>query len=123
MAKDKKVYTKGRTDYGLLGAGENNKKVTYVDNLHEIENLRHKSISDVACGAYNSFALGKDGHLFVWGFGTNHQMGFGTSDDVCEPTILQSKQLKNKRILQVSSGGQHSLMILHEKSLKIKKKR
>lgn len=106
----------GRTDYGLLGLDENKINANYIDNLHEIEDLRHRSITDIACGAYNSFALTKDGELFVWGFGTNHQMGLGTSDDVFHPTILLPKNFINKKILQMSSGGQHSLLIVNDKS-------
>jgi regulator of chromosome condensation len=43
--------------------------------------------------------------------GTNGQLGTGEEDDVTEPWLMKSKQLENRQVIAVSSGGQHTIMI------------
>lgn len=43
--------------------------------------------------------------------GTNGQLGTGQEDDCYEPTLIQSKQLANKKVFNVSSGGQHTVIL------------
>lgn len=107
LTNDNQVYAIGRKDYGRLGLGE-------VDQ--DVEELTHVStladVSDITCGESNSFAITKDGNVHVWGMGTNSQLGTGDEDDVDVPKHLISAQLKDKNVLSVSSGGQHSMFLV-----------
>lgn len=43
--------------------------------------------------------------------GSVGQLGTGDEEDCYEPTILKSKQLENKKVFRVSSGGQHTTVL------------
>lgn len=51
------------------------------------------------------------GELYGWGMGTNGQLGTGEEDDCDEPTLIKSKQLSDKQVIRVSSGGQHTVIL------------
>lgn len=46
--------------------------------------------------------------------GSNHQLGVGSEDDIQTPTLLTGQQVKDKEVICVSSGGQHTLFIVAE---------
>ncbi|CAG9761411.1 unnamed protein product [Ceutorhynchus assimilis] len=108
LTLDKKVYAIGRKEYGRLGLGENCEDATV---LTKIKDLSGKGVVNVACGSTTSFAVTKEGELYGWGMGSNGQLGLGTDDDAVVPTVIESKQLKDKRVIRVSSGGQHTLIL------------
>jgi len=113
LKNDNKVHAIGRKDYGRLGLGEVEND---VDVLTPITYLSKLDIADVSCGESNSFAITKNGQLYVWGMGTNSQLGTGAEDDVTEPKLLVTAQVKDKNILAVNSGGQHSLFLVEAPS-------
>lgn len=43
--------------------------------------------------------------------GTNGQLGTGEEDDCESPTLIKGKQLQDKKVLRVSSGGQHTVIL------------
>lgn len=109
LTNDHKVHAIGRKDYGRLGLGEVEKD---IDQLTLISSLSKHDIVDVTCGESSSFAITASGQLYVWGMGTNSQLGTGDEDDVSEPKLLATAQVKDKNILAVNSGGQHSLFLV-----------
>lgn len=44
--------------------------------------------------------------------GTSKQLSSGNEDDQFEPQLMGGKQLNNKQVLSVSSGGQHTVMLV-----------
>lgn len=103
-----KVYVMGRKEYGRLGLGFNcsdAEKLTLVPNLSSLKCI------DVAAGSVQSFAVTESGDLYVWGMGTNGQLGTGTDEDVEEPFLLKSKQLEGRTVVRVAGGGQHTLVL------------
>lgn len=109
LTNDNKVHAIGRKDYGRLGLGEVDDHVT---ELTLIGSISKQEIVKISCGESNSFAVSKDGKVYVWGMGTSSQLGTGDEDDVTEPKVLVSAQVKDKNILGVNSGGQHSLFLV-----------
>lgn len=107
LTSDKKVQAIGRKDYGRLGLGGVSADVEVLTPIPGLSN-----IASISCGESNSFAVSEDGKLYVWGMGTNSQLGTGDDDDVEAPKHLVSAQVKDKTILSVNSGGQHSLFIV-----------
>ena len=51
------------------------------------------------------------GKLYAWGMGSSGQLGTGEEDDAVVPTLIDSKQLKDVKILRVSGGGQHTIVL------------
>lgn len=54
------------------------------------------------------------GKVYAWGMGSNNQLGVGSEDDQETPTQLTGKQVLDKNVLRVSSGGQHTLFIVKD---------
>ncbi|XP_077337105.1 regulator of chromosome condensation-like [Lithobates pipiens] len=105
------AYSLGRAEYGRLGLGENaeeKSEPTLIPGLPKI--------ASVACGASVSYAVSRNGHVFSWGMGTNQQLGTGEEDDVCSPYEMTGKQLENRDVLSVSSGGQHTVLLVKDHS-------
>jgi len=103
------VYALGRQEYGRLGLGEGGEDATVPTQLSNLA----KCI-EVACGTAVSYAITDEGDCLAWGMGTNGQLGTGEEDDVYEPTKMVGKQLQGKKVLVISSGGQHTVMIAKE---------
>lgn len=107
LDNDNKVYAIGRRDYGRLGLGD------VPDDIIELAHVTTlNDTASITCGESNSFALTKDGKVFVWGMGTSSQLGTGDEEDVPVPKLLVGAQVKDKNIFSLSSGGQHSLFIV-----------
>lgn len=115
LKTDHKVHVIGRKEYGRLGLGdvsEDAKTVTPVPALAD------KKVVEICCGESTSFAVTDKGELYAWGMGSNQQLGTGSEDDEQTPVQINSKQVQGKRILKVSSGGQHSLFLVEEEPKK-----
>ncbi|XP_069479046.1 regulator of chromosome condensation isoform X2 [Ambystoma mexicanum] len=105
-----RAYSLGRAEYGRLGLGEGaeeKSEPTLISGL--------PSVSSVACGASVSYAVTTDGRVFSWGMGTNYQLGTGEEDDAWSPVEVVGKQLENRLVLSVSSGGQHTVLLVKDK--------
>ncbi|KAG5895448.1 hypothetical protein JTB14_001325 [Gonioctena quinquepunctata] len=108
LDEDGKVYALGRKDYGRLGLGADCKD---AEELQLISSLEDKKVINVACGSATSFAVTQEGDLYGWGMGTNGQLGTGEDDDCEVPTLIKSKQVQDKKVFRVSSGGQHTVIL------------
>lgn len=115
LKTDNKVHVIGRKEYGRLGLGEVSED---AKNVTAIPALADKKVVEICCGESTSFAVTDKGELYAWGMGSNQQLGTGSEDDEQTPVQINSKQVQGKRILKVSSGGQHSLFLVEEESTK-----
>ncbi|XP_053563000.1 regulator of chromosome condensation [Bombina bombina] len=106
-----RAYSLGRAEYGRLGLGENAEEKSEPTLIPDLSN-----IVSVNCGASVSYAVSKDGHVFSWGMGTNLQLGTGDEDDEWSPNQMDGKQLENREVLTVSSGGQHTVLLVRNRS-------
>lgn len=43
--------------------------------------------------------------------GTTGELGTGNDDDCLEPTLIKGKQLLNRHVIKVTSGGQHTVVL------------
>ncbi|KAG5680923.1 hypothetical protein PVAND_010399 [Polypedilum vanderplanki] len=120
LTNDNQVYSIGRKEYGRLGLGDVQDDVA---ELTHITALKDKKIVDISCGAENTLALSEDGKLYVFGSGTSSTLGTGSEDDVPIPKLLESAQTKDKKLLAVSGGGQHSLFLVEVASTEVEEKK
>lgn len=116
ITNDNKCFAIGRKDYGRLGLGEVEDE---VEKLTLIKDLEEVNVVQLECGECCSFALTEDGKAYSWGMGSNQQLGIGSDDDQFKPVLLTGVQVKEKKVIRVSSGGQHTLFIAAEKEDKI----
>lgn len=58
---------------------------------------------------------GLSGSVYAWGMGTNLQLGTGEEDDEWSPVEMTGKQLEGRAVLSVSSGGQHTVLLVRDK--------
>lgn len=107
LTNDDKVHAIGRKDYGRLGLGLLENDVTELKVVPSLKEIAH-----ITCGESSSFAITKDGKAYVWGMGTSSQLGTGDEEDVEIPQLLVSAQVKDKNLLSVNGGGQHSLFLV-----------
>ncbi|XP_066148273.1 regulator of chromosome condensation isoform X1 [Euwallacea fornicatus] len=108
LTEDGKVFVIGRKEYGRLGLG---KDCEDANTLTNVRSLSDEKIINVACGSSTSFAVSADGRLYGWGMGTNGQLGLGEEEDYFEPTHVKSGKLTDRKVLRVSSGGQHTVIL------------
>lgn len=102
------VYVMGANEYGQLGLP---KTVTQVDTPTEIKGIC--DVESVACGTRCSFAVTGKGEVLAWGIGSNYQLGCGKDEeDLFVPTSMQGKNLDNCKVLDASSGGQHTALLV-----------
>ncbi|KAK9885818.1 hypothetical protein WA026_013690 [Henosepilachna vigintioctopunctata] len=108
LNEDGKVFAIGRHEYGRLGLGADAKDAT---ELTEIPKLSDVKVTKISAGSCTSFAVTDKGKLFCWGMGTSGQLGTGNDEDCLEPTLVGGKQLEQRSIIKVSSGGQHTVAL------------
>lgn len=111
LKNDGKVYAIGRKEYGRLGLGQIPED---IEELTVIPKLANKKVVHISCGDCTSFALTDTGEVYAWGIGTNSQLGTGNEEDVWEPVLIQGAQVKDKKVITVSGGAQHTLLIVTE---------
>merc|ERR1719318_822136 len=104
------VLALGRSEYGRLGLGEGAGDAKKAAEVQGVEGCL-----EVACGTAVSYAVTREGKLYSWGMGTNGQLATGEEDDVWAPFLVQSKQIKDRKVIAVSSGGQHTVMIAQDR--------
>ncbi|XP_059996839.1 regulator of chromosome condensation isoform X6 [Lagenorhynchus albirostris] len=110
MDSEGRAYSLGRAEYGRLGLGEGAEEKSVPTLISRLP-----AVSSVACGASVGYAVTKDGRVFAWGMGTNYQLGTGQEEDVWSPVEMTGKQLENRVVLSVSSGGQHTVLLVKDK--------
>uniref|UniRef100_A0A146M3S4 Regulator of chromosome condensation n=2 Tax=Lygus hesperus TaxID=30085 RepID=A0A146M3S4_LYGHE len=106
------VYVLGRKEYGRLGLGQDSEDAIVPT---KVEVCPGKKVVGISSGSFASFALVEDGSLYSWGQGST-MLGVGDEDDRWNPTLVKSKQLENRKIVQVESGGQHTVVLVHPSS-------
>lgn len=104
------VYSLGRAEYGRLGLGPGAEEKSEPTPVAGMEPAK-----GVSCGASVSYAVSREGSVYAWGMGTNLQLGTGEEDDEWGPVKMTGKQLENREVLLVSSGGQHTALLVKDK--------
>ena len=85
----------------------------------KIDELKDHFISKLSCGDSHSMALTKKGQVYAWGEATCGQLGFeddqnmprNSDSRVYQPTPRLVKTLEKKRVIEISCGEAHSLVL------------
>lgn len=68
-------------------------------------------IIQIAAGTRHNFAVSARGEVFSWGVGNTSQLGLGDDEEAEVPTRVKSVAMEGYRVLQASTGGQHSVVV------------
>ncbi|GAB6026272.1 Regulator of chromosome condensation [Chamberlinius hualienensis] len=109
LTDEGEVYAIGRNHYGRLGLGANAEDVVVPTLLPA---FKAEPCASVSCGVSSSFAVTRSGDVYAWGLGNSGQLGQGNEEDVWEPAKMSGKQLTNRKVLAVSAGGQHAVLLV-----------
>jgi regulator of chromosome condensation len=60
----------------------------------------------------NSFYMNDKGDVFAWGLNNHGQLGIGTKQNTCVPTII--RQLKGAKVVAIAGGEHHSVACTEE---------
>jgi alpha-tubulin suppressor-like RCC1 family protein len=108
------VITWGANDYGQLGLGHqwDDPKPTMIPEL--------RGIGMITAGLRHSFAVQDHGtsDLWAWGYNGYGELGLGDCDMRIQPTKVTA--IKNTRIMDISTGDRHTVLVLSHKPMLVK---
>ncbi|XP_065336809.1 RCC1 and BTB domain-containing protein 1-like [Cloeon dipterum] len=117
VLENDEVLAFGENINGCLGTGDEDE---VDDELKRIEILCGQGIQgfeysvafvgDCEGQFFSLFAISRSGSVFSWGENKNGQLGLGTTKYTKVPTKI-SGSLKEKKVVQVASGGLHTLAL------------
>ncbi|XP_071491070.1 LOW QUALITY PROTEIN: probable E3 ubiquitin-protein ligase HERC4 [Diadema antillarum] len=99
------VFSWGKNDFGQLGLG--NREHKYFPTL--LRNLRSQLVRYVACGQDHTALLTLDGGVFLFGQGSEGQLGHGSDANELNPKKVID--LMGTTITQVACGRHHTLVL------------
>ena len=99
----------GYGQHGSLGHGDDGH---YHDTPKLIEALRGKGVVQVSAGSDHSLVLLEGGGVMSFGDAREGSLGHGNEEHQHTPKLIEA--LRGKRVLQVSGGDGHSLVLLEE---------
>lgn len=104
------VWSCGQNSYGELGLGD----VNLRKNFAKVPSLEEKSIVSIGAGNEHSLFVTKDGRLYTSGYNDNGQCGVGSTQQVRQPTLVQSLEGEDIAQVNVYNGCEHTLAITRD---------
>ncbi|KAL1918298.1 uncharacterized protein VTP21DRAFT_2958 [Calcarisporiella thermophila] len=114
------VYSFGRGDSSQLGLPT---ELLQKLNENDTEGSSKQAVSSptripglppcdaIAVGTHHSLALTREGEVYSWGFGENGALGTGKEEDEITPQKIVGKRLEGYKVIRVSAGAQHSIVL------------
>jgi len=118
LCSDGTLVAWGQGNNGTLGNG-GTAHVNQPVLVDQTGVLAGKTVTRIAGGGNQSFALCSDGTLVAWGYNNLGQLGTGsTSADVLVPALVdQSGVLAGKTVTKLAAGANHSLALCADGTL------
>ena len=94
------------------GLGLNDEQDRLVPTLLAAEVFKGSKIVTVAAGCAYTMAVGVDGALWAWGWGSSGQLGLGDTNDRLVPTLVGAEEVfGGSQVRTISCGGVHTLAV------------
>ena len=109
---DNEVWAFGSNAHGQLGLGDRRHRKL----PHLVQNLVGKEVIDLGAGQQHSAAVCEDGSFYVFGAGSQGQLGFeNAGEDFLVP--VKNELLSALRVVAVACGSSHTLVTTFDHSL------
>eukprot|EP00058_Branchiostoma_floridae_P005097 XP_002590585.1 hypothetical protein BRAFLDRAFT_123620 [Branchiostoma floridae] len=110
VTENGRLYTFGSNDWGQLGLGH----TKTASKPSCVKSLKHEKAKLVACGRSHTLIATGDGKVYVWGGGSEGQLGLGEDTTECtEPTLLDF----DSKAISVSCGYYHTAVVTEDGNL------
>jgi alpha-tubulin suppressor-like RCC1 family protein len=109
------VYSWGYNSSGQLGDGSTSQKTTPV--LVNTSTFAGNKIIQISAGGSHSLALDEYENTYAWGANSYGQLGDGSTIQKTIPVLVNTSTFAGNKIIQVSAGGSHSLLLDQEGSV------
>ena len=106
-----RVFAWGRQGSGRLGNGTTNDTASsgVIDITNKFNFESGDYPIDVEAGEHHSMLLTNKGYVYTWGENARGQLGSGNTTDSSTPVKITDGSLKDKKIVEISAGSEHSL--------------
>jgi regulator of chromosome condensation len=123
LMEDGTVFSFGRADSDQLGLpSEMIDKLQTRDEGDEVSSFKRavgvptqipslSNIVEISTGTNHSIAVDNNGTAYTWGFGECYALGNGGDNDEPVPTVLTGQKLDGHKVIRVSAGAQHSMVL------------
>ena len=101
------MFSCGSTLFGKLGIGYTKKETSYFEKVR----IPAEDIDHLSCGPHTSFAIKKNGEVFVWGFLSN----VTKTDHQYIPRLMIEISNRNLFIKKVAAGANHACFLSDKK--------
>ena len=116
IKEDGTLWAMGGNTLGQLGDGSNTQRTSPAEVLDSNESP-HGGVVQVSAGGNHSLFLKQDGSAWAMGYNGYGQLGDGTNDNHSTPVqVLDSNNSPHGGVVQVSTGGNHSLFLKQDGS-------
>lgn len=99
----------GKGECGQLGLGDMHGSLV----PRQLTALALERIARVSCGAVHTLAVTEKGSVYVWGHGSDGQLGLGLLPEGCTDVVVPRKiaALERECVVAVSGGARHSCVL------------
>jgi len=112
------LWVCGYNEYGQLGIGNNIDKNTFTNELSGTP-FNNKKVIGVSCGDNHTIVMTDDTSNNVWVCGSNLFGQLGLDNNIDKNTFtneLSGTLFKNKKVIGISCGGNHTIAITNDTS-------
>ena len=118
LDEEGRVYIWGNNEYGYgqLGDGTTTNSTLPICISDKENELKGKRIVDISAGYRHTVAIDEEGKVYTWGDNYYEQLGDGTETNSLVPICISDKdnELKGKKIINISAGGDHTVALDEE---------
>lgn len=105
LSHERRVYTWGSGDYGVLGLGD---EIGH-NSPQLVKDLANEEMITIITGDFNSGAINTNGHLYLWGNGRFGRLGHGSEENYNFPKKVEDVISKEK-VFFCSIGFYHTIL-------------
>eukprot|EP00743_Colponemidia_sp_Colp-15_P006387 GILK01006874.1.p1 GENE.GILK01006874.1~~GILK01006874.1.p1 ORF type:complete len:663 (+),score=97.84 GILK01006874.1:45-2033(+) len=105
LTANEQVYSWGAGLYGECGVGD------FINTLSPtlVKELQGKHVVDITCGGHHSLVLTASRSVYSFGYGSNGQLGIGTTTNQCQPQLVED--MERKEVTKIAAGWNHSMLL------------
>ncbi|MFI8631280.1 RCC1 domain-containing protein [Microbacterium sp. NPDC077663] len=108
-ATDGTLWAWGGNMNGQFGIGTASDDASFAPVPTDMASFAGRTVTSVAAGGYHTLARTDDGTVWVWGEGTNGQLGIGNLESTLEPRQIDPASFGNRSLTDISASLYNSV--------------